>query len=77
MPGEYVGLESEPKIRHVHCLGPTMIDVFDTGLEAIRAYNAYEDIVIIYHTASDGKKSQSEVPKSEIQVMSEEMFELL
>jgi len=69
MPGEYVGNElepeSEPKTKHVHCIGPTIVGVFDTGSEAIKAYEAYENIVVI-HIGED----QSEVNKDQIEVMS-------
>lgn len=69
MPGEYTGNglepEPEPKVKHVHCIGPTIVRVFDTGLEAIEAYEAYEDIVVI-HIGED----QSEANKDQIEVMS-------
>lgn len=75
MPGEYVGdeLESEPQVKHVHCIGPTVVGVFDTGSEAIKAYKAYADTVVIHIGAN-----QSEVDKSDIEVMSlNEYMELL
>ena len=70
-PGEYVGgeLESEPQVKHVHCIGPTLVGVFDTGSEAIKAYEAYEDIVVIHIG-----ENQSEVNKSDIEVMSENEY---
>jgi len=74
VPGEYTELESEPKIRHIHCIGPTMIGVFDTGLEAIKAFEAYDDTVIIHSTGPNGEKSQSKVDKSDIEVMSENEY---
>jgi hypothetical protein len=68
-PGEYVGLESEPSVTHVHCIGPTVIARFNTGSEAIMAYEAYHDTVIIHIG-----KNQSEVSKDQIEVMSENEY---
>jgi len=67
MPGEYIEdeFEPEPQVKHVHCIGPTLVGVFDTGSEAIKAYEAYEDTVVIHIG-----ENQSEVDKSDIEVMS-------
>lgn len=61
----------------VHAVGPTMIGIFDTRLEAVDAYDAYGDMVTVCSIGADGEKSQSEVNKSEIMCMNMDMFEYL
>jgi len=67
MPGEYIEdeFEPEPQVKHVHCIGPTLVGMFDTGSEAIKAHEAYGDTVVIHIG-----ENQSEVDKSDIEVMS-------
>ena len=69
MPGEYIEDKSEPQVRHVHCIGPTLVGVFDTGSEAIKAHEAYGDTVVIHIG-----ENQSKVNKSDIEVMSENEY---
>ena len=57
------------RIKHVHCIGPTLVGVFDTGSEAIKAHEAYGDTVVIHIG-----ENQSKVNKSDIEVMSENEY---
>jgi len=54
------------KEPHVHCIGATVIAEFNTGLEAVEAYEAYEDTFIV----SIGENEML-VHKSDIGVMTE------
>ena len=68
VPGEYVEneLRFEPKIRHVHCIGPTVIAEFNTMLEAIEAFEALEDPVTVVIG-----ENEMQVNKCDIGVMPE------